>query len=184
MRGARWTGRVRVYCDFAPGIEGNLDFASAYDWASVPGGFGTLKGRLAQDKNGNHELDPGETIAHARILLLTDRENGFRVAETVSDADGNVRFGQMPPGDFWASIDGPWKFEGQTGGRVEIRADGVTRNDFFVVPDLRPAPPRTDGGTGGALAKTGASVLGLGVVALLLVAFGFGARVTGRRRTS
>jgi hypothetical protein len=34
------------------------------------------------------------------------------------------------------------------------------------------------------LAKTGASVLGLGVVGALLVAFGLGANVIGRRRTA
>ncbi|WP_439662613.1 hypothetical protein ACSHWB_14865 [Lentzea sp. HUAS TT2] len=41
------------------------------------------------------------------------------------------------------------------------------------------------GGAGGAaevLAKTGASVLGLGLLGALLVAFGFGAGLIGRRR--
>lgn len=44
--------------------------------------------------------------------------------------------------------------------------------------------PAAGGKTGDALAKTGASVLGLGLVGALLVAFGFGASVIGRRRTA
>lgn len=185
--GARWTSRVRVYCDFAPNVADEVDFVSGEDWASVPGGFGSLKGRLAHDKNGNHEADPGETLPAARILLMTDREYGAIVADTVSDSAGNVRFDQVPPGAYWAEIDGPWKLTGESDNHVDVSADRVVSRDFFVVPNPRaaPSPDQHDGGgTRGALAKTGASVLGLGVVAVLLVAFGFGARIAGRRRTS
>ncbi|WP_439662612.1 SdrD B-like domain-containing protein [Lentzea sp. HUAS TT2] len=189
---ARATGRVTVKCDFAPGIEWNQDFVTGYDWALIPGGHGSVTGPLAHDRNHNSLGDPGESMPNATVRLMTDREFGGIVAETVSDADGMVRFEQVPPGTYWAQVDGPWKFEGINGGRLDVTA-GQETFYFFVVVDGPPptTPGGDDGGTGdggwgaeGALAKTGASVLGLGAVAVLLVAFGIGARVAGRRRTS
>lgn len=192
---ARTKRRVAVACDFAPNPGYNDDGPYGFDWASVPGGTGGLTGPLYYDRNNDNKVDPGEAIANTRILLLTDKEDGLTVAETVSDAQGNVRFDQVPPGDFWAWVDGPWRFDGEYGGHVQVFGDTVANYSFPVVPGPAPEPKPGDhgtdapsvtagGGTGGALAKTGASVLGLGVLAVLLVAFGLGARVAGRRRTS
>lgn len=194
-QGARWQNKVVVNCDFGPWAGWNTDFVTAYDWAAVPGGLGSLAGSLAYDRDKNYEVDPGEAIPNTRVLLMTDREYGAMVAEAVSDAEGNVRFDGVPAGDYWAQVDGPWKFEGEWGGHVGVGADSLTRSSFFVVPGPAPTPPgggdnghqgeQGNGfGTGGALAKTGASVLGLGLVAVLLIAFGFGARVAGRRKTA
>lgn len=194
--GARWQNRVTVRCDFGPWAGWNTDFVTAFDWAAVPGGLGSLAGPLAYDRNKNFEVDPGEAIPNTKVWLMTDREYGAIVAETVSDAEGNVRFDGVPAGDYWSVVDGPWKSEGEYGGHHQIMADQLGRTGFFVVPGPGPTPPaggdnspqvqESGGGssTGGALAKTGASVLGLGVVAVLLVAFGFGARVAGRRKTT
>ncbi|PWK90876.1 SdrD B-like protein [Lentzea atacamensis] len=199
---ARNKRRVVIACDFAPNPGYNTDGPYGFDWASVPGGSGGLTGPLYHDRNGNYVVDAGEAIPNTRILLLTDKENGFAVAETVSDDQGTVRFEQVPPGNWWAWVDGPWKFEGEWGGHVQVFGDVVASSGFPVVPGPPPGPepggdPGTGdpvdtgdtddsagGGTGSALAKTGASVLGLGVLAVLLVAFGLGARVAGRRRTS
>ncbi|MFI6100768.1 SdrD B-like domain-containing protein [Lentzea sp. NPDC051213] len=186
--GARLFHKVVVECDFAPNAARNTDGPRGYDWASVPGGSSVLKGRLAHDRNKNSVVDPGEAIAGTRIVLRTHRENGANVVEATSDADGNVRFESVPAGEFWAWVDGPWKFEGDDGGRVYLFAEGEQTTPFFVVPGERPSPDNSggteSGGTGGALAKTGASVLGLGLVAALLVAFGIGARIAGRRKTA
>jgi hypothetical protein len=198
---ARNKRRVVIACDFEPNPSYNTDGPYGFDWANVPGGSGGLEGPLFHDRNGNGKVDAGEAIANTTIALLTDKEDGLVVAETVSDAQGNVRFEKLPPGDFWAWVDGPWKFEGEYGGHVQIFGDVVAGYSFPVVPGPAPGPkPGTEdpdqdddtdagidddtGGTGGALAKTGASVLGLGVVAALLIAFGFGARIAGRRKTS
>lgn len=185
--GARLKRIALVACDFAPEPGFNTDGPFSFDWASVPGGVGSVKGRLAHDRNNNHVVDPGEAVPGARVLLMTDKENGYQLADSTSDAEGNTRFDQAPPGEFWAWVDGPWQFEGDNG-KVDIRADAVTERDLFVVPVPQAAPPpaqqHSTGGTRGALAKTGASVLGLGLLAALLVAFGFGIRVAGRRRTS
>ncbi len=194
---ARWLNRVNVRCDFAPWAGWNDDTVVGYDWAALSGvGVGSLAGPLAYDRNKNFVVDPGEAIGNTRVFLMTDREYGGIVAETVSDAEGNVRFDGVPAGDYWSVVDGPWKSEGEWGGHHMITADQLQRTSFFVVPGPAPAPPSGGdnghqdeqlpggSGTGGALARTGASVLGLGVVAVLLVAFGFGARLAGRRRTS
>jgi hypothetical protein len=174
-----------VGCSFAPNAKFNHDGPWALDVADVLVGVGAVKGRVAHDRNNNGVVDAGEALAGVRVLLLTDREYGLQVADVVSDADGTVRFDRMPTGEFWAGIDGPWKFEGEAG-RVEVKLDEIAQRDFFVVPAPLATPPPANQPSGGskALARTGASVLGLGVLAVLLVAFGFGARVAGRRRTS
>ncbi|NGY61616.1 hypothetical protein G7043_22055 [Lentzea sp. NEAU-D13] len=189
-------GTVVASCGFAPYAGWNTDAAEAFDSARVPGGFGSLVGKLYHDRNGNWTVDEGEAIGNTRIVLR-DRERNVDVAETISDAAGNVRFDRVPAGDWWAWVDGPWKFEGEWGGHVRVHAGGEWRSDFTVVPVPQPETPAGGAGGGGggtpppapaaagggdALAKTGASVLGLGLIGVLLVAFGFGASVIGRRR--
>lgn len=184
-QGAFIAGTVVASCSFLPHPARNDDGAEAFDSARVPGGFGALVGDLYHDRNGNWQVDEGESIGNTRIVLH-DRELNVDVAETVSDAAGRVRFDRVPAGAWWAKVDGPWKFEGEYGGHVRVFAGSEWRTDFSVVP----VPQRETGGgggntppapAGGALAKTGASVLGLGVVGALLVAFGFGAAAIGRR---
>ncbi|MET9227096.1 SdrD B-like domain-containing protein [Lentzea sp. NPDC003310] len=189
--GARVKNRVTARCYFAPWAELNYyHAATAYDWAAVVGGgSGSLRGPLFHDRDGDSQYDDGEGVPNTRVQLMTDREFGGLVTEAVSDARGHLVFDELPPGDLWAQVDGPWRFEELDGGRVAVVA-GEDRGIFLqVVPGSVPAPPggdTNDGGVegGGALARTGASVLGLGLVAALLVAFGFGARAAGRRRTS
>lgn len=184
------SGRVIASCSFAPHAGWNSDGAHAYDTARVPGGFGSLTGELYYDRNGNRRADAGEGIGNTRIVLR-DREFGVDVAETFSDDKGNVRFDKVPAGDFWAWVDGPWKFEGEWDGHVLVFAGHEARSGFAVVPDVQSGTgggggsntsPPAAGGSGDALAKTGASVLGLGLLGAVLVAFGFGASMIGRRR--
>jgi SdrD B-like domain len=185
------SGTVVVMCDFEPNPANNTDGPFAHDSARVSGGFGSLVGDLYYDRNNNGKADEGEAIANTRIVLH-DRELGADVAEAVSDASGHVRFDHVPAGEYWARVDGPWKFEGEWGGHVLVSADHENRNGFEVVPVTQPQSPAGGGGNtppapaggGGALANTGAGVLGLGLVGALLVAFGFGASVFGRRRTA
>jgi hypothetical protein len=178
---------VVAACDFAPNAGWNGDGPSAHDSARVPGGFGSLKGELFHDRNHNWTVDPGEAIVNTRIVLR-DAELGTDVAEAFSDGKGDLRFPKVPAADYRAWIDGPWKFDGENGGHVRIFADVEGNVSFVVVPDARPAtggvtpPAPAAGGPGDALAKTGASVLGLGLIGALLVAFGLGASVIGRRR--
>ncbi|MFC3899099.1 SdrD B-like domain-containing protein [Lentzea rhizosphaerae] len=185
---ARSSRRVFVNCDFAPNPDHNKDGAHAYDWAAIKGGLQTLKGWIAQDLNGSNWFNEGEGIPNTRIVLMTDRENGFPVAEAVSDAKGNVQFDNIPPGEYWAWIDGPWKFEGERD-HVLVMDNNLHHPYFFqVVPDLTRSPrPAIDlssnvpagGGTKVALARTGASVLGLVFLGVLLVAAGAALRRGG-----
>jgi hypothetical protein len=187
---ARNRGKVVAACDFEPNPGYNTDGPFAGDSARVPGGFGSLAGPLFHDRNGNWTLDEGEAIGNTRIILH-DRELGVDVAEAVSDAKGQVRFDHVPAGEYWARVDGPWKFEGEWGGHQQISGDYDARTSFVVVPVEQPRPPAGGGGNtppasagGDALAKTGAGVLGLGLIGALLVAFGFAASVIGRRRVA
>jgi hypothetical protein len=196
---AKWIRKVVVACDFAPNSRYNTDGAFGYDWASLPGGSGGMKVRLFHYPNHSGQGGYGEAIAHTRVMMMTDKVNGFLVAEAVSDAQGYVHFEKIPPGEFWLVIDGPWMFQGEWGGRVRVYDGTVWEDTLSVVPGPPPgsrpdggepqeSPPGSevdtvDTGTAGALARTGASVLGLGVLAVLLVAFGIGARVAGRRKT-
>lgn len=195
--GAFEFGRVVVGCDFEPNAGWNDDGPSAGDSARVPGGFGSLKAHLVHDRNGNHITDPGEAIAGTRVALH-DFVDGTETASAVTDADGLANFARVPAGEYRLKADG-WKPESDWGDYVHIFDGSAAEQTFFVVPAALPEPgagggvsPQPGGGTGGgdggggakkALAQTGASVLGLGMVAALLVAFGFGARLAGRRQT-
>ncbi|MFC3899102.1 SdrD B-like domain-containing protein [Lentzea rhizosphaerae] len=182
---------VAVACDFAPNPVHNTDGPSGYDWASVPGRFGAVDVLLAHDVNKNLRVDPGEAVPNTRIALMTDREYGAVVADAVTDANGRAYLDQVPPGEYWAWIDGPWKFEDPNNAYVRVGADAKIQGWFGVVPGQAPAPPGTadgeqvaTGGTSGgmrvALAKTGASVLGLAFLGVLLVAAGVAMSRHGR----
>jgi hypothetical protein len=80
-------------------------------------------------------------------------------------------------------VDGPWKFEDANHAYVLVAADRAASAWFPVVPGPAPATPGSGdtgqggdqvfgGSTRGALAKTGASVLGLAFLGALLVAAG------------
>lgn len=126
-------GKVIASCGFVPHAGWNDDAAEAFDSARVPGGFGAVVGNLYHDRNGNWRLDDGEAIGNTRIVLH-DRELNVDVAETVSDAAGRVRFDRVPAGDWWAQVDGPWRFEGEYGGHVRVAAGSEWGYDFVVVP--------------------------------------------------
>jgi hypothetical protein len=177
---ARALRKVYVNCDFAPNPDHNKDGAHAYDWASIKGRGVTIKGGIVEDRDGNNWFTEGEGIPHTRVVLMTDREHGLPVTEAVSDDKGNIQFDNVPPGDYWAWIDGPWKPKGE--GLVGF-SDNNLGHPFhiFVVPDLTRSPrPAIDlssnipagGGTKVALARTGAGVLGLVFLGVLLVAAG------------
>ncbi|GLY48026.1 SdrD B-like domain-containing protein [Lentzea sp. NBRC 102530] len=177
--------RAIVQCSFAPWVESNEDGATVYDWATISGQTGTFTGTLAYDENENLVVDAGETVPNVRVVLMSEREFGGIVAEAVSDAEGTVVFEQLQPGEYWPQFDGPWKNRDDNSPQVVVSIGFDPGGALWVVPG--PAPTRPPGAepepVREALARTGASVLGLGLVAALLVAFGFGARLAARRRT-
>ncbi|WP_154697293.1 SdrD B-like domain-containing protein [Lentzea guizhouensis] len=194
-------GVVRVGCDFEPNPGYNTDGPWAADSARVPGGFGSLKAHVVHDLNGNRTIDAGEAVANTRVALHTYPE-GVETLATVTDANGLADFARVPAGDYTLKVAGFQPVE-QGYDFVRISAGRAEEANFFVVPAPQPEPgpgggaspapggatgTGESGGNGGgvqeALAKTGASVLGLGLAAALLMAFGFGARLAGRRRTA
>ncbi|MCP2244635.1 SdrD B-like domain-containing protein [Lentzea aerocolonigenes] len=179
---ARRLNRVELLCEFAPQAEFGRDFASAYDWAHVPGGGpGSANVLVAYDKDEDYVIDPGDAIGNVRVRLMSHRENGFLVAEATTDVWGWARFTGVPAGSYWAEVDGPWKFRNENESSVWI-SDGVAWPVLWMVPGPDPAQPgagdqpatggTSNSGTKVALARTGAGVLGLAFLGVLLLTAG------------
>lgn len=202
-QGALPLGEVQALCRFGPGADRNYDLPEARAWASVPGAFGSVNNRFYHDKNKNYRLDDGEGIPNVEVVLRTWFGNA-EVARAVSDEDGYLRMSRVPAGPYKASIEGPWKYDHAPHGEIKVVGGRETSWVIALLPDERkepwpptpgepglPGQPHDPGAPGGAapqppakvvLAKTGASVLGIGLVGALLVAFGAGARIASRNR--
>jgi hypothetical protein len=194
---ARDYGEVVVGCDFEPNADYNTDGPSAVDSARVPGGVGTFGGQLAQDQDADWIVDPGEGIANTKIVLL-DNETRKPVTHVITGENGVFKLDGVPSGNYRMVVVGPWKLadQGEWADFVEIRSFGNGERNVFVVPGPLvadpTAPPGSPAPPGGApsgpevrdaLAKTGASALGLSVLGGLVLAFGIGLRAAGRRNT-
>jgi hypothetical protein len=187
----RSRNRVELLCEVAPRAEFGRDFALAYDWASVPGGrLGSLNVLVAYDKDEDNVIDPGDAIGNVRVRLMSHRENGFLVAEATTDAWGWARFTEIPLGTYWMKVDGPWKFRSELDEIAVSVSGGVGLPICWMVPGPDSAQPDTGdqpatvgpggGGTKVALARTGASVLGLAFLGALLVVAGAALRRSSR----
>jgi hypothetical protein len=192
---AQQIGEVQGFCRFGP--TGTRDNPEARAWASVPGAFGSVNVRLFHDKNNNVKVDDGEGVTNVKFVLRGWFSNAV-VAEAVPDENGAVKLPRVPAGPYKASIEGQWKYVYADQGNVKVVGDREMSRDILLVPDVTkdpwpptPAVPTVPAGPGGAagqpsaevvLARTGASVLGIGLVGSLLVAFGIGARIASRNR--
>ncbi|RAS58901.1 CARDB protein [Lentzea atacamensis] len=197
-------GYATLHCSFAPDLS-DPGAAHAGDEFRVPGLRADAVGMLLTD-GPNGEVPKDKTT-----VVVVDSGTKKVVARTVTDADGKFGVTQLPVGKYDVVVPGPWKVEirrmnpwflvragGESwvqlfhlvpGPEVEDPGYPLPEDQVTVTPPAPagPAGPAGAGGAGGsgdALAKTGASVLGLGVIGALLVAFGLGASVMGRRRTA
>lgn len=201
---ARKFGELQAFCRFGPDAARRYDLPTARVWASVPGASGAVNVRLYHDQNENYRFDDGEGVHNAKFVLRTWFSNEV-VAEAVPDENGTARMPDMPAGPYKASIEGRWKYVYADHGDIKVVGDRVLSRDILLVPDetkdpwpptpSRPVLPHNPPGPGGAapqpspqpsaqvvLAKTGASVFGIGLAGALLVAFGIGARTASRNR--
>lgn len=191
-------GYATIGCNFGPdpslpGVPGDGD------QVRVPGQRADAIGKLLKDDpNGGWEGIPVPDM----ILVLVDHMSNEVVARTITDAEGRFKVFNLPVGRYDLVVPGPWKTEfRRMNPYFLVSVGGETREqDVYLVPgpevedpgypqpgDRAPdtnVPPAQSGGGGGveALAKTGASVLGLGVLGALLVAFGLGVGLIGRRQ--
>ena len=188
-------GYATASCYFAPDTS---DRGAAYSHAEfrVPGQRNDALGKLVQGK----EQSP---VAGA-VVVLVDHLSKKIAARTITDETGLFKVTDLPLGRYEIVLEGPWQVDyrrlanqfflvtaGEPVVQVMLRVPGPEAQDpgYPLPEDQQPGanvPPvrAAAGGGGEALAKTGASVLGLGLVGALLVAFGLGASVIGRRRTA
>lgn len=193
-------GYATISCSFAPDYT-DPGAAVAEDDFRVPGQRADASGRLVKrsptSPSGSRPV-PGAT------LVLVDHMSQKVVARTITDETGLFQVFNLPVGRYDVVVPGPWKVAYDRSTRYfHVRAGYSEVQVLYLVPgpevedpgyplpedqtpgtNTPPAPAGGggDGGAGEVLAKTGASVLGLGVLGALLVAFGLGASVFGRRR--
>ncbi|MCC8247418.1 hypothetical protein [Saccharothrix luteola] len=188
-------GLITATCGFGPlGADGNIvggaPFAIAR--ARVPGATWTATGQVL---TGEWPFTP---VPDVKVVLFDRYIDEFAVA-TTADASGTFTFTDLPVGHYTPLVVGPWKIRTnmQFPFLMVVRGEHDPHNIHVEPgPDVAdPTPvapgganPATPGGDHGgrgstedALARTGASVLGLGLVGVLLLAFGIGARSIGRR---
>ncbi|WP_258946816.1 hypothetical protein [Lentzea californiensis] len=201
--GAADAGFLGVSCDFGP-RPSQTGYPTAVAWAQVPGKTAGAKGRLVHDDENDGSFE-GDGVVKTAVVLV-DRITKKVTARTISGDDGEFAFTNVPVGEYEPVVVGPWK--ARLYWSQYFRVSASSSDDVQVVvlepgpevedpgyqlpEDQKPgttAPPASVGGAGGAgdgtddaLAKTGASVLGLGLLGALLVAFGFGVNLIGRRR--
>ncbi|MET9628538.1 hypothetical protein ABZX92_13840 [Lentzea sp. NPDC006480] len=203
--GSADAGFLDVSCDLGPRPY-LMGYPTAVAWAHVPGKTAGAQGRLVYDAEHDGSFE-GDGVAKTTVVLV-DRFTKKVTARTISGTDGEFAFTDVPVGEYEPVVVGKWKARMYWGGYFRVSA-GSAGNEQVVVlepgPDVEDpgyplpedqkpganTPPASPGGAGGTgagtadtLAKTGASVLGLGLVGALLVAFGFGASAIGRRRVA
>ncbi|MEU0879889.1 hypothetical protein ABZ345_14900 [Lentzea sp. NPDC005914] len=173
----------------------------AHDELRVPGQRADAIGVLLKDDPAGGVDD--FPVAKATVVL-TDTVSKKVVARTITDEQGKFKFFTLPVGRYDVLVPGPWQVEyRRINPYFHVKVGGeTTEQRLWVVPgpevtdpgdplpeDQTPGtnvPPvkASAGGSAEVLAKTGASVLGLGVLGALLVAFGLGASVIGRRKNA
>ncbi|MGW6930328.1 hypothetical protein ACWGE0_09670 [Lentzea sp. NPDC054927] len=190
-------GYATLGCAFAPDSS-DPGAARAGDELKVVGLRADARGKLVTDGENWTEVPKPDTT-----VVIVEAGTKKVVARTITDAQGGFGVSQLPVGKYDVVVPGPWKVEiRRMNPWFLVRAGGEQWVQVFnLVPgpevedpgyplpeDQEPAvvTPVASGGSGGGtaevLAKTGASVLGLGLLGALLVAFGLGASVVGRRR--
>jgi protocatechuate 3,4-dioxygenase beta subunit len=101
---------------------------------------GTLGDRIFNDPNGNGILDPGETGVGGIVVVLRNAA-GAVIATTVSDANGNYQFNNLPAGSYTVELTLPAGFSLTTPASFAVNlASGqiITNLDF----GLRTAAPQ------------------------------------------
>lgn len=182
-------GYATIFCTVGPDPAAP-DAAQVYDEFQVRGKRGVgLAQVVREDPNGNVPVTD-------LPVVLVDKNTHEVVARTITDENGVFSVRDLPVGRYDVVVEGPWLVEFRHSNPYFLVRTGTPmgRQLAYLVPgpevedpgyplpeDQRPAPVKAAAG-GDALAKTGASVLGLGLVGALLVAFGLGASVIGRRK--
>jgi LPXTG-motif cell wall-anchored protein len=177
---ARDYGFVSLRCDFSP--DAGDDGPVAETWAAVPGGRGSMAGRL---------VDTGDKVLVGVKILLID-QNGVVAARAVSDGNGRFQFPDLPAGLYEVRPVGPWRPYEMAVFMLHVMAGQPIDFDPFVLTpgpaqsdpdsppptgkstvDVVPAPsPQAAPVRPANLADTGANVVELAALGFLLLAAG------------
>lgn len=192
---ARAVGYATVGCSIGPDPH-DPGASQVHDEFRVPGLLGAGSVQLFKaDPNGGAPIPVPN-----QVLVLVDKVSSEVVARSVTDAEGKMQLSGLPVGRYHLVVEGPWLVEFHdmhpyfrvvNGIRVDMQRAWLVpgpevEDPGYPLPEDQVTPPvvvaGAGGGTADALAKTGASVLGLGLLGALLVAFGLGASIIGRRK--
>ncbi|HEX6359440.1 carboxypeptidase-like regulatory domain-containing protein [Actinophytocola sp.] len=184
-------GYISLRCYFAPvGWHNGSSVADVR--AAVPGGFGTMAGTL---------VDESGTTLSGITLLMINTVTGAVAARAESDGAGRFQFPEMPADLYELRPVGPWRLRDV--GLFPVQVMAMTPHDYTVVlipgptwHDPDEPPPTTPVSTVDAptiapkpqasvrpanLADTGADVVDLTVLGVLLVLVGAGLVLVRRR---
>ena len=124
------TGRTGLGCFFGP--AGSVRAPYSFAGATVPGKKAIPSGTLADDKNENGVIDPGELAAGVKAELY--QEGSSVTYSATSDAAGKLVFPTVAVGDYTLRVLGPWRI---IGGGPGVHAYAVPFADpftMYVVP--------------------------------------------------
>ncbi|PRY46078.1 SdrD B-like domain-containing protein [Umezawaea tangerina] len=195
-QGSSAFGFVSATCQFGPEVDGGEGYPQSVDTAKVPGDPADASGRLSQD---------GDQPVPATKIVLVDTGTTHPVASATTDADGKFEFKGVPAGRYDPVVVGPWQLVAGKDNLFSLVKDVPHVHDLAVVAGPEVADPETatpstsetptseptseapvaaDGADNdsGFLASTGASVLGLSLLGLLVLVGGAAIVVTVRRR--
>ncbi|NUT92556.1 MAG: hypothetical protein HOY78_11055 [Saccharothrix sp.] len=190
------SGVVGLGCEFGPVWGDGLP--SGRDIATVTGEVWTTKGQVL---TGDYPFQPVPGVKVVVLDFFTDKP----VAQAVADDSGAFTFPDLAVGWYTPVVVGPWKvrtdrqlplFQVVSGStypqNVHVDPGPEVADPWpptVPVEPTVPGDPNAAAGSGGQaqvhrLADTGASVVTLGLLGLLVLALGFVALVTGRRRSA
>ncbi len=197
--GGRLYGYLTLTCWFSTAFRYD-DGPAATARAQVPGGVGSTGGYLFVDRDEDHLLDAGEPIVGAKLFLVAD--DGRVAGRALTDERGYFLFRDVAANDYELRVAGPWRpktdtfqragvFDGDThDSRLYPMVPGPTQPDLDAQEpggkstDPQPVPPAPRASPRPAnLADTGASVVELSALGVLLVAAGTALLFLRRRPT-
>jgi LPXTG-motif cell wall-anchored protein len=200
--GGRLYGYVKITCWFSTAYRYD-DGPAVIARAEVPGGRGSAGGRLYVDRDDDWAVDDGEAVPGVKVFLVDD--GGAVVARAVTDRTGRFGFPVVAANSYALRLAGPWQFTDATDMRAGV-FDGDTVNvDYRLAPganqpdlDAPPSPPAPStvslvpasppapqaSARPANLADTGANVVELVAVGVLLLSLGTGLLFARRSRSS
>ncbi|MEV1118998.1 carboxypeptidase-like regulatory domain-containing protein [Actinosynnema sp. NPDC049800] len=101
-------GAADHLCEFGPGDGRREGLPRAYAVAKVPGPAVTLRMAFFEDRDGDGIGETGRMLTGAAIILR-DAVTGEVAAQARTDAQGRVRFENLPSGPYKVRVYGAWK---------------------------------------------------------------------------